>query len=68
MKGTVKFFNEKKGWGFLAPEDGSGDVFCHYSAIKQDGFKVLDEGDTVEFEVVEGPKGRQASAVAVLKK
>ncbi|HON37217.1 MAG: cold-shock protein [Desulfomonilia bacterium] len=60
--GTVKWFNEKKGFGFIT-EDGGNDVFVHYSAIKQDGFKTLAEGDKVVFEVVKGPKGPQAANV-----
>jgi CspA family cold shock protein len=58
-KGVVKWFNEKKGYGFLSQEDGD-DVFVHYTSIKGDGFKTLKEGDAVEFEVQEGPKGPQA--------
>ncbi|MFB3887367.1 MAG: cold-shock protein [Thermodesulfobacteriota bacterium] len=65
-KGSVKWFNEKKGFGFISQEGGN-DVFVHYSAIKRDGFKVLYEGDQVEFEVTQGPKGLQASNVTVLK-
>ena len=60
--GTVKWFNEKKGFGFIT-EDGGNDVFVHYSAIKGDGFKTLVEGDSVSFEVVNGPKGPQAANV-----
>jgi CspA family cold shock protein len=65
VKGSVKWFNEKKGFGFITREDGS-DVFVHFSAIKRDGFKSLDEGDKVEFEVTEGPKGLQATNVVVV--
>ena len=64
-KGRVKWFNEKKGFGFISRDSGN-DVFVHFSAIKRDGFKVLYEGDEVEFEVTEGPKGPQASDVVVL--
>jgi cold shock protein len=60
--GTVKWFNEKKGFGFIT-EDGGSDVFVHFSAIKQEGFKTLAEGDKVKFDVVQGPKGPQAANV-----
>jgi CspA family cold shock protein len=61
-KGKVKWFNDSKGFGFLEQESGD-DVFCHFSAITGDGFKSLQEGDSVEFEVVKGPKGLQAENV-----
>jgi len=61
--GTVKWFNDAKGFGFIAPEDGSADVFVHYSAIAAKGFRSLQEGQRVSFEVVQGPKGSQASNV-----
>ncbi len=61
-KGKVKWFNDAKGFGFLEQESGE-DVFCHFSAITGDGFKSLQEGDDVEFEVVNGPKGLQAANV-----
>lgn len=65
MKGTVKWFNAKKGSGFISDEDGN-DVFVHFSALQMDGFKVLDEGDEVEFEVIDGEKGPQAANVTKL--
>ncbi|MGE5589444.1 MAG: cold shock domain-containing protein [Bacillota bacterium] len=62
MLGKVKWFNAEKGYGFIEREDG-GDVFVHYSAIQMDGFKSLNEGDRVEFEIVEGARGPQAANV-----
>jgi cold shock protein len=64
-KGRVKWFNEKKGYGFISRDDGN-DVFVHFSAIKKDGFKSLNEGDEVEFEIADGPKGPQATNVVVV--
>ena len=63
--GTVKWFNAKKGYGFICDEDGA-DVFVHFSALNMEGFKVLEEGDTVEYEVVDGEKGPQAANVTKL--
>ncbi|MGA7801436.1 MAG: cold-shock protein [Gammaproteobacteria bacterium] len=61
--GTVKWFNESKGFGFISPEDGSDDVFVHFSAIQGGGFKTLAEGQKVDFSVERGPKGLQAANV-----
>lgn len=61
-RGTVKWFNEAKGFGFIQQAEGE-DVFVHYSAIQGEGFKTLSEGQVVEFEIVEGPKGKQAANV-----
>lgn len=63
--GKVKWFNAKKGYGFICDEDGA-DVFVHFSALNMEGFKVLEEGDTVEYEVVDGEKGPQAANVTKL--
>ena len=63
MKGTVKWFSNQKGYGFISPVDGSKDVFVHHSSIKGEGYKTLDEGQSVEFEVINGPKGPQADGV-----
>ena len=65
VTGTVKWFNESKGFGFIAPSDGSADVFVHFSAIQGDGFRTLVEGQKVNFEVEKGPKGLQAANVTV---
>ncbi len=62
-QGTVKWFNESKGFGFISLDDGSKDVFVHHSAIDMEGFKTLAEGQRVEFEVVQGPKGPAAEKV-----
>ncbi|MDH5230695.1 MAG: cold-shock protein [Gammaproteobacteria bacterium] len=63
--GTVKWFNETKGFGFISPADGSADVFVHFSAIKADGFRSLSEGQAVSYKVENGPKGPQAAEVEV---
>jgi CspA family cold shock protein len=65
MQGKVKWFNAEKGYGFIEREDG-GDVFVHYSAIKADGFKTLDEGQAVQFDIVDGDRGPQAANVVKL--
>ena len=63
VQGKVKWFNASKGYGFLERPDGEADVFVHFSAIEMDGYKTLNEGQKVEFEITEGPKGLQASAI-----
>ena len=65
MEGKVKWFNAEKGFGFIE-RDGGEDVFVHFSAIQGDGFKTLDEGQNVEFDIVEGPRGPQAANVVKL--
>lgn len=65
-QGTVKWFNAEKGYGFIAPDDGSADVFVHYSEIQTSGFRTLEEDQKVEFEVDEGAKGPQAQNVQAL--
>ncbi len=62
VKGTVKWFKNQKGYGFITPESGK-DVFVHFSAIQGDGYKSLEEGQAVEFEITKGPKGEQATNV-----
>jgi CspA family cold shock protein len=65
-KGTVKWFNDAKGFGFIQPQDGSKDLFAHFSEIEAGGFKSLTEGQTVEYVVKAGPKGPQASQIRVV--
>jgi len=66
INGTVKWFNDSKGFGFITPEDGSKDIFVHHSAIDAQGFKSLAEGERVEFEIVQGQKGPAADKVTKL--
>jgi CspA family cold shock protein len=63
IKGVVKWFSNSKGYGFITPENKDSDVFVHHSGINGEGYKTLEEGQKVEFEIVEGPKGRQAARV-----
>ncbi len=65
-KGTVKWFNDAKGYGFISRDSGEGDVFVHFSAIQSGGFRSLQEGQAVQFDVVQGPKGLQAENVQAL--
>jgi cold shock protein len=65
-KGTVKWFNDAKGYGFISRDSGQGDVFVHFSAIQSGGFRSLQEGQAVQFDVVQGPKGLQAENVQAL--
>lgn len=65
-KGLVKWFSNQKGYGFITPEGGGKDVFVHHTAILGDGYKTLDEGQSVDFEVIQGPKGEQAANVRKL--
>lgn len=64
--GTVKWFNDAKGFGFITPDDGGADLFAHFSAIEAQGFKSLKEGQKVQFEVKDSPKGKQAAAIKPL--
>ncbi|MDI3299055.1 MAG: cold shock domain-containing protein [Bacillota bacterium] len=63
MQGTVKWFNAEKGYGFISRDDGEGDVFVHYTAIQSEGFRTLEEGQRVQFDIVQGTKGPQAQNV-----
>jgi len=63
--GTVKWFNAEKGFGFIVPDDGSQDLFAHYSAIEASGYRSLEEGQKVTFEVTDGPKGPQAASIKI---
>ena len=65
-RGRVKWFSDEKGYGFIEPEDGSEDLFVHYSEIVGEGFRTLEEGSSVEYEVVDGRRGKQASRVEVV--
>ncbi|MBC6457328.1 cold-shock protein [Actinomadura sp. HBU206391] len=65
-QGTVKWFNAEKGFGFIAPDDGSADVFVHYSAITSSGYRSLEENQRVEFTTTQGPKGLQAEQVTAI--
>ena len=65
-QGTVKWFNAEKGFGFIAPEDGSPDVFAHYSAIQSSGYRSLEENQKVEFDITQGPRGPQAENIRPL--
>ena len=67
VTGTVKWFDESKGYGFISPADGSADVFVHFSSIASEGFRTLTEGQTVSYQVEDGPKGPQAAQVTVDK-
>jgi CspA family cold shock protein len=66
VSGTVKWFNNAKGFGFITREEGDGDVFVHFRSIQGDGYRTLEEGQAVEFTLLEGPKGLQAEDVAKL--
>lgn len=63
VTGTVKWFNDSKGFGFITPEGGGDDLFAHFSAISMDGFKTLKENQKVQFDITQGPKGAQASNI-----
>ncbi len=61
--GTVKWFNDAKGFGFITPDEGVEDVFAHFSAIQTNGFRAIKEGQQVQFDIIQGPKGKQASNI-----
>lgn len=63
MKGTVKWFNNAKGYGFILPDDGGGDVFAHYSEVQMDGYRVLKAGERVTYNLQDGPKGKHAVSI-----
>ncbi|OGW81084.1 MAG: cold-shock protein [Omnitrophica bacterium RIFCSPHIGHO2_02_FULL_51_18] len=65
-QGTIKWFSDQKGYGFITPEDGKKDVFVHFSALQGEGFKTLAEGQRVSFDITSGPKGEQAANVVKL--
>ncbi|MBE1274148.1 MULTISPECIES: cold shock domain-containing protein CspD [Enterovibrio] len=65
--GTVKWFNNAKGFGFICPDEGDGDIFAHYSTIQMDGYRTLKAGQTVNYEVLEGPKGYHASQIVPIE-
>jgi cold shock protein len=67
LQGTVKWFNDAKGFGFIEPDDGSGDVFAHFSAVQMEGFKTLKQGSRVSYDVVQGPKGNLAQNIQPLE-
>lgn len=67
-EGTVKWFDDKKGYGFIEPDEANDDVFVHYSAVLMDGFKTLEEGQRVSFEILQGEKGLKASNVEILRR
>lgn len=66
QEGTVKWFNAEKGYGFIEPDTGAGDVFVHFTAINADGFRTLEEGQRVSFDIVQGKKGPQAGNVTLI--